>query len=52
MSLWHFHKAIRKLKLNEGITDRRYKVWFHTMRHTFASWLAQAGVDIYAIQKF
>jgi integrase len=50
-TLWHFHKAIRKLKLNEGITDRRYKVWFHTMRHTFASWLAQAGVDIYAIQK-
>lgn len=23
--------------------DRRKKVWFHVMRHTFASWLAQSG---------
>lgn len=27
----------------EKITDRRRKVVFHTLRHTYASWLARAG---------
>ncbi len=38
-----FGRAVDKLGLNEGITDRRNQVWFHTWRHTFASWLAQSG---------
>ena len=38
-----FGRAVDRLRLNEGITDRRYRVWFHTWRHTFASWLAQSG---------
>jgi len=28
-----------------------FKIHFHSLRHTGASWLAQAGVSIYAIQK-
>ena len=35
-----FAKAVSILGLNDGITDRRYKVVFHTLRHTFCSWLA------------
>jgi integrase len=46
-----FSLAVKKLGFNDGVTDRRYRVWFHTLRHTFASWLAQAGVDLYTIQK-
>jgi integrase len=46
-----FANLIRRTGLNEGVTDRAHRVWFHTFRHTFASWLAQAGVDIYHIQK-
>jgi integrase len=46
-----FTRVVNKLGLNNGVTDRRHRVWFHTLRHTFASWLAQSGVDLYAIQK-
>ena len=38
-----FTRAVKALGLNEGITDRRQKVVFHTLRHTYASWLAKSG---------
>ena len=37
--------------LNSGITDSRLKVVWHTLRHTAASWLAIAGVDLFMIAK-
>jgi integrase len=42
----HFNQAVASLDLNRGIEDRRQRVVFHTLRHTFASWLAQAGVPL------
>ena len=45
-----FTRVIGELGLNDGVTDPRRKVWFHTWRHTFISWLAQSGkVDLHEL---
>jgi integrase len=46
-----FTRAVETLGLNEGITDRRMKVVFHTLRHSCASWLANSGVDMQEVGK-
>jgi integrase len=46
-----FGRVVEKLKFNRDVTDRRDKVVPHTMRHTFASWLAMDGTPIITIQK-
>ena len=46
-----YRSVINDLKLNDGISDRRHKVLFHTLRHTFASWLALQGETILTIKE-
>jgi integrase len=46
-----FSRVIDRLGLNQGITDARQKVTFHTLRHTFASWLALDGTPILTIKE-
>jgi integrase len=45
-----FDRTVLALGLNTGVTDPRQKVVFHTLRHTFASWLAEQDVNIYTIK--
>lgn len=43
--------TLRDSGLNDGITDNRLKVCWHSLRHTAASWLANAGVDLFMVAK-
>ena len=46
-----FAEVVASLGLNNGITDRRQRVYFHTCRHTFASWHVTAGTDLYTVKE-
>ncbi|MCD6430861.1 MAG: site-specific integrase [Deltaproteobacteria bacterium] len=45
-----FKQVVDELGFNDGITDRRQRVVFHTCRHSYASWLVGSGVDLYKVK--
>ena len=46
-----FASAANQIGLNEGISDRRMKFVFHSLRHSCASWLVNSGVELPVIAK-
>ena len=46
-----FDLAVEKLGLNKDVDDAKQIFSFHCLRHTCASWLIEAGTDLYVVQK-
>jgi integrase len=46
-----FDRAINKLGLNDGIEDPRHKLCFHSLRHSFASQLVEAGTPLPVVKE-
>lgn len=44
-----FSDICDKININEGITDRRFRITFHGLRHKFATSLLERGMDIYSL---
>jgi len=46
-----FADTVEELGFNQGITDRKQKVTFHTLRHSFATHLYESTHDLYLTQR-
>jgi len=46
-----FRKVVDRLGFNKGVSDPRQFITFHSLRHTFASWLALQGETIIVIKE-
>ena len=42
---YQFSSTVTDMGFNRDVSDSLYKVTFHTLRHTFCSWLAMNGVS-------
>jgi integrase len=45
-----YYRTIQEIGLNDGINDRRYKISFHTLRHTYVTRLASAGTPLHVLR--
>jgi len=45
-----FNRVVNDCGFNDGVTDRRDRITFHSLRHTFACWHVQKGTPLYTLR--
>jgi integrase len=46
-----FDRTVKRLGFNNGVIHRRQRAVFHTLKHTFGSWLAMQGTPILTMKE-
>lgn len=46
-----FTRGVADARLNDNVEDPKMRASFHSLRHTYASRMVQAGVDLYRVQR-
>jgi len=46
-----FNDVVDKLKLNNGVTDTKQRITFHSLRHSYATHLYESTHDLYLTQR-
>ncbi len=46
-----FRNVVKELKFNNHVSDTRQRLCFHSLRHSFGSWHAESGTNLYVIKE-
>jgi len=46
-----FNQVVKALGFNNGVEDRRQRICFHSLRHSYASWAVMSGIPLFVVSR-